>query len=322
MIAFGPIPSRRLGQSLGVNNIPPKHCSYNCIYCQVGPTSTAQKDVDRRAFFEPDEIFRAVQQKVEEVKASGGRIDYLSLVPDGEPTLDIHLGEIIDRLRPLKIKIAVFTNSSLLWREDVRNELARADCVSLKVDAVEERPWRIVNRPNPKLPLSDILEGVLTFSKTFKGRLLTETMLVKGVNDTEESLLATARFVGKLKPAVAYIGLPTRPPAETWAHSPDEETLNRAYQIFSEEVEKTECLTGFSEESFSASGDVVRNLLNITAVHPMRESEALDLLKRGKVESEKLEELVVKEKLVKVIHEGQPFYMRKLPLDKTQERQK
>ncbi len=312
MIAFGPVPSRRLGQSLGINNIPPKNCSYDCVYCQVGPT--AQKDLQRRPFFEPDEIIQAVRQRIHEVKDGSGRIDYLTLVPDGEPTLDINLGRIIEMLRPLKIKIAVITNSSTLWLEEVRNELARADYVSLKMDSVNEDTWRKINRPNPKLSLPEILEGALKFSTIFKGTLVSETMLVRDINDHAASLKATAEYLEQLNPAIAYIAIPTRPPSERWVQSPDEETLNRAYHIFRNHVVKTELLTGFSEEAFSASGDVVQNLLNITSVHPMRESEALQFLKQGNADGKKLEELVAQKKLVRIIHQGQPFYVRKLPL--------
>lgn len=117
MIAFGPVPSRRLGQSLGVNNIPPKHCSYDCVYCQVGRTH--DKDLTRRTFFAPQAVFESVRERVDEVRAAGGHIDYLSIVPDGEPSLDLHLAETIELLRPLGIKIAVISNSSLVAQEQL-----------------------------------------------------------------------------------------------------------------------------------------------------------------------------------------------------------
>jgi wyosine [tRNA(Phe)-imidazoG37] synthetase (radical SAM superfamily) len=314
MIAFGPVPSRRLGQSLGINNIPPKTCSYDCVYCQVGPTPTARKKLDRRSFYSPEEIFAAVQKRVREVLASGDRIDYLTLVPDGEPTLDIHLGRTIELLRPLGIRMAVISNASLISRADVREELMLADYVSLKIDSVDEQAWRKINRPHPELSLSEILDGALLFAQAFRGTLTTETMLVRGINDHEASLKATAAYLGQLDPDVAYICVPTRPPSEKWAHSPDEQAVNLAFQLFSPAVRKAECLTGYSPEAFSATGDVIRNLLNITAVHPMRESEALALLKEKGIEGAKLQELVDREELVRVIHDGLPFYVRKLPL--------
>jgi len=314
MIAFGPVPSRRLGQSLGINNIPPKHCSYDCVYCQVGPTT--HNDLTRRTFFTPTDIFQSVKQRVEEVQTAGGHIDYLTIVPDGEPTLDIHLTEIIELLRPLGIKIAVITNASMLWREDVRAELRQADCVSLKVDSVDEVTWRKVNRPNPDLSLPAILEGALAFDKTFQGLLITETMLVRGINDHPASVQATAQFLGQLQPDVAYLAAPTRPPSEGWAQAPTEATLTQAYQIFVEAGVNTEVLIGYSADTFTAGGDVVQNLLSITSVHPMRESEALDFLRQGNLDALKLQELVEEEQLVRVVHEGIPFYVRKLGLEK------
>ena len=310
MIAFGPIPSRRLGQSLGVNNIPPKHCSFDCIYCQVG--STTQTELHRRVFFEPDEIFQAVRQKVQEVEASNHRIDYLTFVPDGEPTLDIQLGRAIELLKTLNIKVGVITNASLLWRKDVRQDLALADLVSLKIDTVDEDAWRALNRLDAELTLPGILDGALSFSKEFDGTLITETMLVRGFNDDESPLTATAEFLGQLNPSTAYIAIPTRPPAESWAQKPDENTLNLACQIMDKHVNSTEILMGFSDDAYSMTGDVVQGLLAITAVHPMRESQAVAYLEKGDMRKSKLDELVAQQELVRVIHEDQAFYVRKL----------
>lgn len=312
MIAFGPIPSRRLGQSLGINHIPPKSCTYDCVYCQVGPILS--KDLQRRPFYEPETVVTAVRQKVQEVQAQGGRIDYLSFVPDGEPTLDINLGRMIGMLRPLNLKIAVITNGSLLWRADVRAELAKADCVSLKVDAVSEGVWRRVNRPAESLSLDDILAGALAFAGEFKGELITETMLIAGINDAAPELRRTAQFLEKLRPEKAYLAIPTRPPQESRAKAPGEEKLTEAWQIFSEYLPgKVELLSGYSPEPFTAAGDAVQNLLDITCVHPMRESEAMDLLERAGMGASVLQTLIAEEKIVRVMHAGQAFFVRKLP---------
>jgi wyosine [tRNA(Phe)-imidazoG37] synthetase (radical SAM superfamily) len=310
MIAFGPVPSRRLGQSLGINNIPPKTCTYECVYCQVGPTPF--KETVRREFYEPEEVVRAVEEKVEQTLAAGARIDYLTFVPDGEPTLDINLGKMIDLLHPLEIKIAVITNASLLWRLDVRADLMKADLVSLKVDAVDEGTWRRINRPAPELSFPDVLDGMLSFAQKFKGELLTETMLVEGVNDDEKILKGTASFLHELDPDLAYIAIPTRPPSESWVKAPGEETITMAYQIFSAKLKEVECLTGFSPEAFAVTGDVLKNLLDIIAVHPMRESEVLTFLEEGGAGKKDLKALLREKKLVRVVHDGQPFYFRKL----------
>jgi wyosine [tRNA(Phe)-imidazoG37] synthetase (radical SAM superfamily) len=121
MIAFGPVPSRRLGRSLGINNISPKVCTYSCAYCQLGRTIKMQ--VERQAFYEPGRILQDVRDKVEEAQGARESVDYLTFVPDGEPTLDVNLDREVELLRPLRIQIAVITNGSLIWREDVRDAL-------------------------------------------------------------------------------------------------------------------------------------------------------------------------------------------------------
>jgi len=119
-LAFGPVPSRRLGQSLGINNVSAKTCSYSCIYCQLGETGTTT--MERQTFHKPDEIFKEVAEKLDETASRDERVDYLSFVPDGEPTLDINLGRMIPHLRREGIPVAVFTNSSLIWQEDVQED--------------------------------------------------------------------------------------------------------------------------------------------------------------------------------------------------------
>lgn len=309
MIAFGPVPSRRLGQSLGVNNIPPKACTFDCIYCQVGETT--DRSAERRAFYPVDTILAEVEQKIEAARRAGGQIDYLSIVPDGEPTLDVHLGELIRALQTTGIPVAVFTNSTLLDRPDVREELARADWLSLKVDAVTSAPWHRVNRPNKKLDLDAILRGLQTFTADYRGDFSTETMLVSGINDAPEDLRDTARFLATLSPPLAYLAVPTRPPLLDWVQPPDEEALHRAYQIFSEHLPKVELLIGFAEAGFTPTGNAREDLLHITAVHPMRESEVLDYI-RNCGESPQLLKKLAREGLLRAVeHGGVRFYVRK-----------
>ena len=167
MIAFGPVPSRRLGRSLGINNIPPKVCTYACVYCQLGRTPKMQTILAE--FYNPHLILYTVREKIDTTMEVGETIDYLTFVPDGEPTLDANLGREIDLLRPLGIRIAIITNSSLIWRADVREALMKADWVSLKVDSTLEEVWRRVSRPHGALRLDSILDGALEFAKEFKG---------------------------------------------------------------------------------------------------------------------------------------------------------
>jgi len=133
-IVYGPVPSRRLGRSLGINNIPPKICSYSCVYCQLGRTVNMQ--IKRQNFYQSIDLANSVRKRVEQLRKKSEFIDYLAFVPDGEPTLDINLGEELELLGPLGIKLAVITNASLIWRKDVQQDLQKADLVCLKVDAV------------------------------------------------------------------------------------------------------------------------------------------------------------------------------------------
>jgi len=268
MIAFGPIPSRRLGRSLGINNVPPKTCSYSCVYCQLGRTT--RMTTERRPYREPSDICGAVADRVRTASEAGESIDALTFVPDGEPTLDRHLGEAIEALKPIGKRIAVITNASLLRRTDVRRELGAADWVSVKVDAAGADAWRDVNRPHRRLDFDVLLDGLLSFAEAFDGVLATETMLVEGINDRDEQIGRVAAFVGLLKPATAYLSAAIRPPAETWAHVPATERLLAAYTSFAEEVGRVELLTGDEGEAFSSAGGARKSLLAITSVHPMR----------------------------------------------------
>jgi len=317
MIAFGPVPSRRLGRSLGINNIPPKICTYSCAYCQLG--RTIQMQVDRRVFYEPQEVVNDVEDKVIRAREAGERIDYLTFVPDGETTLDIGLGQEIELLRPLGIKIAVITNSSLLWRADVRKDLLKADWVSTKIDSVQQEVWRKIDRPHGALSLASILDGAMEFAQMFEGQLVTETMLVAGLNDSERDINQVAAFLTRLKPVKAYISIPTRPPAEAWVHSPTEEVINRAYQTFSSVLETprskhptVEYLIGYEGNAFAFTGNIEEDLLSITSVHPMRQDAVSEFLERAEGDWDVVHQLITQDKLVEMAYEGHKFYLRKL----------
>ncbi|MDZ7623715.1 MAG: radical SAM protein [Ignavibacteriaceae bacterium] len=307
-IVFGPIPSRRLGRSLGVNNIPPKICSYSCVYCQVGLTDSMS--IERREFYPLEEIVTEISERVEQLKNSAERIDYITFVPDGEPTLDINIGKAIQLIKPLGIKIAVITNSSLLWDKEVRDDLLLADWVSVKIDTTDERSWHKINRPYGKLDLQRVLNGVKLFRNSFKGTLVTETMLVKGLNDSKESLTNTAEFIGKLNPNKAYILVPTRPPAEKFVEPPSEENLNIAYQIFNSIISNVEFLTGGEGSDFTYSSDVEKELLDILAVHPMKKEAVEIFLNKAGTDWSLIEELINKNILKEVPYSAATFIIK------------
>lgn len=310
MIVFGTVPSRRLGRSLGVNNIPPKICTYSCIYCQIGRTKNMQ--VRREEFYQPEEIVNEVKAKFAKLEEEKESVDYATFVPDGEPTLDSNLYKEIELLRPYGVKIAVITNASLIWDAEVRKALFKADWVSFKVDAISENIWRGIDRPHRYLKLEAILDGMLEFSTNFRGTLVTETMLIRGVNDGVGEIDKIALFLTMLSPDKCYIGIPTRPPAEKWVKSADEKSINIAYQTFSRTL-NTEYLIGYEGNSFASTGNAETDLLSITSVHPMRKEGVEELLIKANSGWEIVEKLVDEGNLVELEYEGKIFYMRKLP---------
>jgi len=299
-----------LGRSLGVNNIPPKYCSYSCVYCQLGITYNLT--IERRQFYEPKEIFKEAKEKIIRLKEIGEKVDFITFVPDGEPTLDINLGEEIRMLKSFSIPVAVITNSSLLFLESVRQDLYEADLVSLKVDAVNELTFKKINRPNHFLNLDSIFDGIVEFTKVFKGKLITETMLVKGINDSGEELKDIASFIAKINPSKSYISIPTRPPAESWVIFPEEEVLNMAYQIFREKIKNVNMLITPEEGEFTITDGLQEDLLSIVSVHPIREEEIHKLLSEKRSDFSLVSSLIKEGKIKKVKYNNKIFYIRKL----------
>jgi len=310
-LVFGPVPSRRLGRSLGMNNIPPKSCSYSCIYCQLG--KTMDMTIARKSFYKPERIFEQVEEKVDEAVLRDELIDYLTFVPDGEPTLDINLGKDLSLLKQVGIPRAVITNASMFWQEEVKEDLLEADFVSVKVDTVSEDLWRRINRPHKDLKLNIILEGIIEFAKEFKGILVSETMLIDGI-DYGDEFEKLADFLLHLKRlAKAYVAIPMRPPTERWVKPAKEETVNTAFQIFSKKLgaNRVEYLIGYEGNAFACTGKVREDLLSITAVHPIRKEAVKEFLRKANADWEVIEKLLYEEKLVVLEYEGNVYYMRK-----------
>ena len=308
MIVFGPVPSRRLGRSLGINNIPPKHCSYSCIYCQVGPTKATE--IESRVFYQPEHIFNEVKTHVMKFKDQQESIDYLTFVPDGEPTLDDNLGKTIELLRDLDIKIAIITNSSLIWRKMVRETLQMADWVSLKIDSVDESLWRRINQPDKHLNLQEIMSAMLSFADDFDGFLATETMLLEGLNTDDANIDSLVAFLQQLTPNKAYLAIPTRPTAEQGIYAPDADSLNHIYQTVNRSIPEVELLTGYEGNAFSSSGDLKKDLLAITAVHPMRKEAVQTLLNKTKTNGNIVRDLIEQNELREIEYNGNTFYLR------------
>jgi len=308
MVSFGPIPSRRLGTSLGVNNIPAKHCTYSCIYCQLGKTHKTY--INRKSFYYPEDIFADVQEIIKNIRKRGINIDYITIVSSGEPTIDLNLGNTIDLLKLLGYKIAVISNSSLIWIEDVRNELKKADWISLKIDTQNEQLWRKINQPNKLLHFSSIKNGLQEYSKN--QNFATETMILHNINSDEKHAHELAQFIAELNPNIAYLSIPIRPPANKEVLKPDEKLILNIFEIFSKYLPKVELLINNEENCFIPIDEVENEILKITSVHPIKEEFLESFLEKGNADW-KIIDKMIKNKIIKMIsYEGTNYYLRKI----------
>ncbi len=209
MNVFGPVPSRRLGFSLGVDIIPPKYCTFDCIYCQIGRTAT--KGVERRSFYDPDSIVEQVKEKVKE----GGRIDYVTLSGSGEPTLNADIGRIIRALKEeVSLPLAVITNGSLLWQKDVRRDIAAADVVLPSLDAPDAAILERINRPHPSLAFEQVVEGLRAFRREYAGRIWLEIMLIKNINTARQVIESFGQLLSDINADKVQLNTVTRPPVD------------------------------------------------------------------------------------------------------------
>ncbi|MBK6912630.1 MAG: radical SAM protein [Ignavibacteriales bacterium] len=247
-VVYGPVRSRRLGLVLGINNVKPGVCSYNCIYCQSGKTSCCS--ICTNNCLSPYELFVSVKNKIDEITKMGKQIDYILFAGSGDPAMDISLSQEIQLLREFDYKIAVFTNSALLWNENIQENLMFADYVSLKIDTINEETWLKINRPHERLKYDMILNGIKQFSKKFRGTLTTETMLIKNFNDNESEIKQLGNFLSTINRNASYFMTPIYPPAENYAVSPDTETLKDLSQIIQKNIPNSLTLCCPEKEEF------------------------------------------------------------------------
>jgi wyosine [tRNA(Phe)-imidazoG37] synthetase (radical SAM superfamily) len=309
MIVFGPIPSRRLGASLGINNIVlHKVCSYGCVYCQIG--NTTKKTIKRERFYEPQKLLKEVETHIKKLDKDHAP-DYLTFVASGEPTLDTNLGTEIKMLRKLGIPIAVITNSSLIYDRSVQDDLLHADWISFKVDTVSEPVWKRINRPLARIDFAMVLQSLIEFSAAYNGKLNTETMLLDGYNDSDKQLRDNASYIAMLNPQKAYLSIPTRPPAVKEVKAVSEERIAEAWHIYQQAGIHTELLTGFEGTGAGTTGSAYDDILNITSVHPLREDVLAAILKQNKAGKSVIDSLI-SNGLIKVSkYQGNTFYVRR-----------
>jgi len=222
---FGPVPSRRLGRSLGVDLVPFKTCTYDCIYCQLGRTTC--KTMERKEWVPIDGVLEKLNEKL------CTEPDYITLSGSGEPTLFSRLDELIDRIKAMtRVPVAVLTNGSLLWQEDVRNQLMNADLVIPSLDAGDEALFRLVNRPHEEISFEQMFSGLIDFRRGFRGEYWLEVFVIGAYTAVPGELAKVAKCVDRIRPDRVQLNTVTRPPAEEYAVGVSSERLEELASIF------------------------------------------------------------------------------------------
>lgn len=302
---FGPVPSRRLGQSLGIDPVPFKTCNWNCVYCQLG--RTVPFSLERREYVPRAEILEQVQEVLE--KHQPGEIDWVTFVGSGETCLHSELGWLINAVKQeTELPVAVITNGSLLCLPEVRRDLLAADAVLPSLDAASERLYRKINRPHRSLTLEMLIGGLKAFRAEYGGQLWVEVMLIKGLNDGEHDLQALSAVLEDIGANEIHLLLPTRSPAEPWVEPPDEAALQYAQFILGKRARLITEAGGTFD--LSAERNVTEALLSILTRHPMCESNLLAALEKwlpGK-SAQTLENLRSSGRVQAVTRRGQRFW--------------
>jgi len=229
---YGPVPSRRLGRSLGVDLVPLKTCSYDCVYCQLGPTSNPT--TERREYAPVRDVLSGLQATL----ASGSAPDYISLAGSGEPTLHSGIGEIIRGIKAMSaVPVAVLTNGSLLWREDVQRDLLQADLVLPSLDAGDEAMFRRVNRPHGGVSFAQVVDGLASFTRQFSGDVWLEVFLLGGLTAEPHEARKIAALVRRIAPTRVQLNTVTRPPADPSARRVGLKALEGLASLFPGDVD-------------------------------------------------------------------------------------
>jgi wyosine [tRNA(Phe)-imidazoG37] synthetase (radical SAM superfamily) len=224
---FGPVPSRRLGRSLGIDLVPFKTCTYNCIYCQLGPTT--ELTLDRKEWVPCDKVLEEAREKLSSAKG----VDYITFSGSGEPTLHSGIGGLIRELKRLTtVPVAVLTNGSLLWQEDVQEELLEADLVIPSLDAPDKGLFRHVNRPHHELVFEQVVEGLAKFRERYSGRIWLEVFLLSGITGMESEVRRLAELARSVRPDLVQLMTSTRPAAMDFVKPVSSEDMQGFVRLF------------------------------------------------------------------------------------------
>ena len=267
---YGPVPSRRLGFSLGIDVVPYKICTLDCIYCQLG--RTLRKTTERKSYSKNDTVCREVQEALDKQQ----RIDYITFSGSGEPTLNSDIGILINEIKKMtSVPVVVLTNGTLLFREDVQKDLEKADIVMPSLDAASQEVFEKINRPHKSLKIQTIIDGLTTFRRHYKGQMWLEIMFVQGFNNSHNELLFLKTAASQIQPDKIYLNTVVRPPAETYAKplSGDEMIAVRNYL-----GQNCEVIAEFHEQKIGEAENVEEAIVAMTKRRPVTITDIANVL--------------------------------------------
>ncbi len=255
---FGPVPSRRLGRSLGVDLVPYKTCTFDCIYCDLGRTT--RKTTSRQSYVPPEEI----QWELElYLPVLNKKPDFITLSGSGEPTLNTNIGEIIERIKEItSTPVAVLTNSSLLSLNEVKRDLSKADVVLPSLDAITPALFEYINRPHSSLKIEEIISDLIQFRKEYRGQMWLEILFCRGVNDGKEEIEKLKEVIERIEPDRVQLNTPVRPPAEDFVFPLTFSQLEEIRERLGDKAEIiSEFAAPFGEEFNSVKDTEILNLI-------------------------------------------------------------
>ena len=305
-LAFGPVPSRRLGVSLGVNVVPNKTCSYNCVYCQLGKTT--KLTVERREYTPTEAVLDAVVEKLE----GASEADYITFIGDGEPTLASNLAEVAHGISERwDSRLALLTNGSLLWMLDVRADASMFDVVLPTLAAGDADVFRKIHRPHGSLSFDRCVQGLRDFVNGHDGATWAEVMLIAGLNDHIESLRSIGEMIARIGPDEVHLTAPLRPPSVSSVRPPSRETVELALDILPGAIDFTH---PEGNDMPAPRSNPAKHVVDVAGTHPLRLDQAMAVFVGAGYDEneahEALDSLVRSRALVALERDGMAFFVR------------
>ncbi len=291
---FGPVPSRRLGISLGIDIIPFKTCTLDCLYCECGRTTN--HTAVRKSFFDPDELLQEFRELIEDKS----HLDYITFSGSGEPTLNSDIGYLIREMKKLSpFPIAVLTNGTLLHRTDVQNDLLEADLILPSLDAVSENVFTKINRPAEGISAGDLVEGLKSFSRIYKGEIWLEVFISGGINDSKEELEKIRNAVTEIAPTRIQLNSLDRPPAYPGTKPAEHDLLEKIVRDWKDLPVEIIKRVKTRKEIPSFSKNLENSILNTIVRRPLTIDDLMTLTGKNRLELLKYLDVLEKEKKVK-----------------------